>query len=188
MESNVLAVFNKALRLADQPEEKQTRTKRLTDLLRPSDAEETASWFMCVPSCFNNAIDIKLTPRKEKGEVILVWTQGSAFQFQSGDVIYDTPMAYAAWGEALGQFRLCVKVNQAIGAAPEKKGAKAKEVTPRNPGSVWFSVLTPDEQKKIIVGRGEFFLTQDDFVRFLIKGPEEDLAREFQAAQVAFRV
>lgn len=175
MNTKPLIVLDKALKLGDDAEETGKRTKRMTELLKSPEDERTGNWFMCVPSCFNNALDIRQTPRKKDGKEELVWTQGSAFSFKGGDKIYDTPKAYAEWGEALTHLSLCISVEESTDATPEKGTAGMSGFVPRNPGSVLFSFLTHNDQKSAVEKHGEARLTQDEFVRFLIRGPEGEL-------------
>ncbi len=100
MNANALSVLNKALKLSGDSEEK-SKTQRLIDLLKAPGDEHAKGWFMCVPSCFNAALDIRQTERKRDGQRILIWTQGSAFSFKKGDKIYDTLDAYSEWSKAL---------------------------------------------------------------------------------------
>lgn len=133
---------------------------------------------MCVPSCFNNALDIRQTLRKKDGKESLIWTQGSAFSFKPGDTIYHTPKAYSEWSEAVRHLCLCIQVHQATDASPEKSIADGGTV-PRNPGVVRFSILTSNDHKTAVVKRGDAELTQDEFVRLLIRGPDGELERRF---------
>jgi len=175
MTTQALAVLDKALKLTEDTAEKGKRTKRLTELLKAPDDEQSAGWFMCAPSCFNNALDIRQTPRKKDGKESLVWTQGSAFSFKAGDTIYDTPKAYSKWGEALKDLSLSVQVDQATDATPEKRSVDAGSIVPRNSGIVRFSFFTPNDQKTALIKRGNTQLTQDELVLFLIKGPDKEL-------------
>lgn len=151
--------------------EKPTRENRLTDLLKEPSAETTEGWWMCVPSCFNDALDIKQTERVANKRKALVWTQGSSFHFSAGDVIYDTPEAYKVWSEALKSIGVCVQIKIGSSAGPIEGG------TGRYPGSVTFAILTPNEERTKIVERAEHSMSQDDFVRFLISGPPEELKK-----------
>lgn len=146
------------------------RQKRLTRLLKPADAEHANGWFMCVPSCFNNSLDIRRTERSEGGRKALVWTQGSAFSFAEGDVIYDTLDDERPWSDALKKLSLCVQVRRALSAQPPSEQA------PRFPGSITFDVLKPDKSGTEIVKLCQHIMSQDDFVRFLIAGPSGELA------------
>ena len=175
MSTQALAVLDKALKLTEDTAKKGKRTKRLTELLKSPDDEQATGWFMCVPSCFNNALDIRQTPRKKDGKETLVWTQGSAFSFKAGDTIYDTPKAYSEWGEALKHLALSVQVQEATDATPEKGNADGGNTIPRNSGVVRFSFFTPNDQKTAVVKRGDAQLTQDEFVLFLIHGPDKEL-------------
>ncbi|MDD5451758.1 MAG: hypothetical protein PHT49_07700 [Desulfovibrionales bacterium] len=152
------------------------RQKRLTQLLKPAEAEYAEGWFMCVPKCFNDSLDIRLTERIVDGHLALVWTQGSAFSFSEGDILYDTRNAYKVWSEALKSISLGVQVRQALaaGAASEGNG--------RSPGSVTFEILKPDKRRSKLVGNGYYTLSQDDFVRFLIAGPSEGFAARLKEA------
>ena len=123
MSTQALALLDKALKLTDDTTDKGKRTKRMTELLKAPDDEQTTRWFMCIPSCFNNALDIRQTPRKKDGKESLIWTQGAAFSFKPGDAIYDTPKAYSEWGEALRHLSVCIQVHQATDATPEKSNA-----------------------------------------------------------------
>src|SRR4051794_1169574 len=72
-------------------QEWQTKQGRLTDLLCSPERESAHGWFMHVPSCFNDALDLRQTPRvNDAGETRMVWTQGPSFDFKTGDVLYDS--------------------------------------------------------------------------------------------------
>lgn len=174
MKNDSVVILKKVLRLTEETAEKGKAT-RLLELLKSPQDNETSDWSMCVPSCFNNALDIRLTPRKMKGEDTLVWTQGSAFSFKAGDTLYDTSMAYSEWGEALTRLTLCLSVEQAMDAVPERRKIQKNENIPRNPGYVRFSVLIPDGSKTALTKIDELELTQDDFVFLLIAGPNDVL-------------
>jgi hypothetical protein len=174
MKKNSTAILEKVLRLTEESVEKG-KTARLTELLKAPQDNETSDWFMCVPSCFNNALDIRLTTRKSKGESTLVWTQGSAFSFKPGDTLYDTSKAYSEWGEALGHLSLCISVEQATDAVPERRKGQQGENTPRNKGSIHCSILIPNNDRTALMKIGEFRRTQDEFVFLLIRGPDDKL-------------
>jgi len=132
---------------------------------------------MCVPSCFNEALDIKQTERILHKKKTIVWTQGSWFSFKQGDTVYDTAEAYKVWSEALKSIGLCVKVKMAHSAVPS---AGASE---RFPGSVTFSILSPNKARNKLVERAEHTMSQDDFVRFLIAGPYDELKAKIKSLQ-----
>jgi hypothetical protein len=172
MQSKSLAIFEKAVKLTEDSGEKGARAKRIPDLIKSPEDNEACGWYMCVPTCFNNALDIRLTPRIQDGKETSVWTQGSAFSFKTGDTIYDTPKAYMNWIEALKHISLCISVEDATDAIPARKNPERNGIIPRYAGSVHFGILMPNEQRTEIVKRGIFQLTQDEFVLFLIKGPD----------------
>ena len=183
MKSKSLASLEKALNLTDESGEKSTRTKRQPDLIKTPEDNENCGWHMYVPASFNSALDIKQTPRIKDGKETSVWTQGSTFSFKTGDTIYDTPKAYLEWREALKHISLCISVEEATDAIPAKKNTEQNEIIPRQSGSVRFSILTPNDQQTEIVKRGSFQLTQDEFVRYLIEGPEGKLKSRVQWRQ-----
>jgi len=146
------------------------KQKRLTELLKNHAVEHAEGWYMCVPPCFNGALDIKLTERSKDKKKGLEWTQGSSFSFNRGDTLYDTSAAYNVWSEALKSIGLCVQVNAASNAADN-----SKENNGPSAGSVTFSMLIPNSDRTKLVHIGEHTLTQDDFVRFLIMGLTADM-------------
>mgnify|MGYP001386779578 CR=1 FL=1 len=149
--------------------EKPTRENRLTQTLKAPTTDHEDDWSMSLPPAFNDALDIKQTERVEGGNKVTRWTQGSLFSFKPGDTIYDTPKAYGIWSEALKHLNLCVQVKDAtsVSAGEANQG--------RTAGSVTFTILTPDNDRSQLVARGDHTLTQDDFVRFLIAGPDNEL-------------
>lgn len=145
----------------------KTREHRLTTLMRaPEDA--SADWFMHVPVCFNNALDIRRTIRV--GADKPVWTQGANFSFSAGDTIYDTTQAYDRWADALLHIRYCFHVSQATAVSPPTTGAG------RQPGSVTFTVSTPNEPRSALSHVRTSTVTQDEFVRLLITGFPAELS------------
>jgi hypothetical protein len=54
--------------------------------------------------------------------------------------------------------------------------------TGRFSGQVTFAILTPNKERTKIVERGEHAMSQDDFVRFLILGPLEELKRKIDGS------
>jgi hypothetical protein len=143
----------------------------LTIFLKDPEAEYADGWFMCVPRCFNDSLDIRKTERVVKRQKQLSWTQGYVFSFSEGDILYDTAKAYESWTEALKEMKVCIQVQS--GTAASKTFA----------GSVRFTTLVPDVQKKKLVKVKEETLTQEEFVRLLISGerilsiPEERKSR-----------
>lgn len=154
--------------------DKPTRENRMTELLKDPSAETAEGWYMCVPSCFNDALDIKQTERVDGKKKALVWTQGSSFFFKPGDVLYDTSDAYTIWNKALTSIGICVQI-KAGSSAGSTEGA-----TGRSSGSITFSVLLPMPDKSKLIEHAEHTMTQDDFVRFLIEGPTGELQKKIE--------
>jgi hypothetical protein len=149
---------------------KGLRANRLRELLKNPEVEYTLDWYMCVPRCFNDALDIKKTTRVENREEKLVWTQGSTFTFKVGDIIYDNESAYSLpWQEAIHKIHLSIQVTEIRGDATAIN--KETEFS----GRVVFQVLTPDVTTTRLENIGEGSLSNQEFVKFLISGPEGDL-------------
>jgi hypothetical protein len=154
--------------------DKRRKANRRTELLREPEEEYTQDWYMCVPKCFNDALDIKKTTRIERvqgqKQEKLVWTQGTAFSFKVGDTMYDTPSAYSLpWSQALQKLRLAVQVKEVIDAMQSDKNV------PGSSANVVVEIFVPNDTKTMLERTGEHTLPQDDFVRFLIIGPEGKL-------------
>lgn len=139
---------------------------RLTDLLLPPDREGDHGWFVHVPRCFNDPLDIRLTERVLNGENKLTWTQGSWFAFKVGDTFYDTAQVRAEelWADSMQHLRFCITVLRAGDARPRDGESE------RSPGYVELEVHKPDAERKRLVLVGTFSMTQDQFVRLLITG------------------
>ena len=91
---DVLQLLNALIR------EKSSREKRSTDLLKDP-LRIADGWYMCVPPCFNGALDIKQTIRIKNKSQALTWTQGAWFSFGVGDSLYDTADGYKPWFKCL---------------------------------------------------------------------------------------
>lgn len=161
------------------------KEKRHTECLKNPERihKEKDEWFIYVPSCFNDCLDIAKTDRivktgqkkqdKETGKMRdekktkKVWTQGSRFAFHRGCTLYDTPKAYHRWDDAINEIKYCVSINSGESAQPamNEKG--------RIPGTVKFSILSPCSPKMSIEEIGTYTLTQDEFISFLINGNSE---------------
>ena len=150
------------------PQEK--KPERLSELLRDPDADATPHWFMNVPKCFNEALDIRETTRVIKKTPTLVWTQGSTFAFKPGDILYDTEKASGEWSEALRHIKVSLHIRSATCANSQQPGAS------RAPGVVSFDVMTPSTDAAHLITISSRTLTQDEFVRLLISG--EGLAHQ----------
>ncbi len=171
MTKKALSVLNHVIR------EKPTRENRLTDLIKAPSLDHVEGWYMCVPPCFNDALDIRQTERVENKQKTLTWTQGSSFAFKAGDTLYDTPDAYKVWSEALKSINLCVQVKLGSSAGPLDGG------TGRFAGSVTFSILTPNDYRSRLVERADHTMSQDDFIRFLIGGPPDEMLGKMKDPQ-----
>lgn len=168
-----LQILEKTMKLASLDTE-PSKDNRLDELMtqfvqtKISDnvsLEIADGWHFCVPSSFKAALDIQLTPRKVAGKTEYTWTQGSWFDFKTGDTIYDSPKAYLPW--CLSNFRVCLDVTKSVPAQPRNKSDRQN----RNHGSVIFNILVPEDGKLVL--KGTKALSQDEFIRILINGPKE---------------
>jgi len=131
---------------------------RLTTLLRDPEIDATPGWFMHVPNCFNDALDIRQTSRVKGGKASNVWTQGCNFSFKVGDTIYNSPRAYEPWTQALPHVCVAIQVRSVTASGGPLVSESAA-------GVVTFDILVPNADKtaiQFIAGRTE---TQDEFVR-----------------------
>lgn len=161
-----------ALKLLGQLTSGGRVTRRSRELLRPAEGTDQGDWFMFVPACFNEALDIKFNC----GEPNPGWTQAGCFAFKTSDVIYDSAKAHQVWSEALHSINLAIVVRSGTPAGIGEDGV-------RYAGSVRFAVMLPTSDRKKLVEHFEHQLTQDEFVRLLINGPDSTLASRIKGAR-----
>jgi hypothetical protein len=139
---------------------KTKKENRSTILLKDPDDDYSIEWNFIVPVCFNRALDIFLTERKKNKKAVFMWTQGTTFAFDIGDVLY--------FNSNISDLDLnqkhYIQVQNATSATP---GDKHKN---RDPGYVYFWETIYNIEKKEILLRKNLTMTQDDFVRYLIIG------------------
>lgn len=155
-----------------------SKQKRYTDCLKNPQRNliDKDDWFIYVPSCFNDCLDISKTDRRsgkmsDKNVIKKVWTQGSRFSFHRGCVLYDTPKAYQKWSDAIKSVGYCISILNGTSAEP---AISEKE---RIHGNVEFSVFSLCKRTKELKEVGIFSLSQDKFIRFLIKGNPEIIVK-----------
>lgn len=123
----------------------------------------STEWVFVMPSAFRAALDIQLSTVVEDGASSQAWTQGQNYDFNAGDTIYDTALAYeGAWSEALPHIRTCLQVLSARKAAPASF----------TPGEVAFQALHPANGK--LAAGGTYKGTQAEFVALLRTGIWKD--------------
>jgi hypothetical protein len=160
-----LRLFEKLIEIR---EDDKGRFKRSMKVLRNPEANKSDGWFLYIPPCFNDALDIKQTIRKQKDKIELVWTQGATFFFNIGDTLYNTEMAYLEWSEALKHISYCIKITDASSSVP------ASKTVSRFPGSVSFDVYVPKNDRSQLELREHRNMTQDNFVKYLICGETQE--------------
>jgi hypothetical protein len=165
------------------------KEKRHTECLKNPERihKDKDEWFIYVPSCFNDCLDIAKTGRvvktgclvldektqkmKPETKIEKVWTQGSRFAFHRGCTLYDTPKAYHRWGDAINEIKYCVSIHSGTNAEPAMNGKE------RIPGIVEFSILSPSTRTTSLKEIGSFTLTQDEFMSLLINGNPEIISK-----------
>lgn len=139
--------------------------RRLDSLLRDPDTCESGNWYMNVPRGFNDALDIKFNVSSASPG----WSQSACFSFRQSDVLYDSPKAYGAWGEALKELNLGVEI---LKASPAGQGGNGTWF----PGHILLRIHITNGERTKLIPRGTYEMTQIDFVRFLIVGPDDQFA------------
>jgi hypothetical protein len=158
-------------------------------------------WYFCVPKFFYEALDIKYTTRKKNKVEEKIWTQGSWFNFSEGDKIYNH--AYAYCNNFIGWListhpKICLSIESARPSLPRikikyKKIRKATDlrnrfraalflkknilsgvIKSRYPGQINFKIMIKNLTTKYWETRRHESLTQDEFIKLLIKGPPEE--------------
>jgi hypothetical protein len=82
----------------------------------------------------------------------------AGYSFARGDVLYDTPLAYQIWSEALRHITTCLEVTVAASSGAQSSGM------------VCFLVSRPDAiRSKLVKGR-EYSGSQAEFVQMLRSG------------------
>ena len=140
------------------------RNTRSEKLIAEFENGYAKGWFFAVSKAFRDQLDIRKTDRVIAGQTRSVWTQGTAYCFGIGHILYDTPKAYQIWKIALKYINIACQVQQAIPAG----------VTPSEKGMVLFEKLKPDEQRKKLVHNGFYRTDQVQFVAFLQSGKIDD--------------
>ncbi len=145
------------------------RFKRSTELLADFSNGYAEGWYFCVPIFFYDALDIKFTFQKK----LKLWTQGSAFNFSTGDMIWNHAYPYCEkFVSEIIKPKIGVQVQSSAPCLPKTKHRL------RNSGKVNFTIFTErnDPVSKIIWKiAGHHSLSQDGFIEFLIKGFSQSL-------------
>lgn len=109
-----LQILSRAIALLD-------KDPRMENLLADFSTDYAKGWHMAVGTYFRDALDIKQTPKVTKDRKTVIWTQGGAFSFSQGDVLYDTPLAYQQWDDALQHIQAAYQVLESTASRSEKK-------------------------------------------------------------------
>ncbi len=70
---------------------KDSKTNRLTKLLKDPSVGSPKNWYLYVPSVSNDALDLEQTDCIVDSELVLTWTQENTFSFAAGDALFDSP-------------------------------------------------------------------------------------------------
>ena len=144
-------------------------SKRYTELLADFSKGYAEGWYFCVPIFFYDALDIQFTYQKK----IKLWTQGSTFNFSTGDMIWNHAYPYCEnFVSEFNKPRLGIQVQSSAPCLPQTKNRL------RNSGKVNFTIFAArnDSNSKFIWKvAGNYSLSQDGFIEFLIKGYSNSL-------------
>jgi hypothetical protein len=139
--------------------------RRSKNLIFNPEAGSDGHWFVDVPACFYDALDVKFncgTPNPG-------WTQAGCFAFKAQDTFYDSPEARSlVWFEALKTIKFVIVVQSATSAG-------VAENNRRFSGQVYFKILRPNSIRNKMIETNEHTMTQDHFVEFLINGNLEEV-------------
>ena len=125
-----------------------------------------AGWFFAVGECFRTELDIKWTKRKVNNKDWWGWTQGKAFAFCEGHILYDSPKAYQVWEKAVKEIKLkCEVIRPTSGEL-----LKLIKNTDR---SITFILSRPGTGSRGFERVGTYTMKQNAFVEFLRSGPRE---------------
>ena len=139
--------------------------RRSKELIFDPEIGSGGHWFVDVPACFYDALDIKFNC----GIANPGWTQAGCFAFKAQDTFYDSPEGRSlVWIEALKTINFAIIVQSASSAG-------VGENNTRYSGHVRFKVLRPNSTKDKMIETNEHTMTQDQFVEFLIDGNLEEV-------------
>jgi hypothetical protein len=143
--------------------------KRSTELLANFSNGYAEDWYFCVPIFFYDALDIQFTYQKK----MKLWTQGSAFNFSTGDVLWNNAHHYCENFVSYSiKPKIGVQVQSSSACLPQTKNRL------RNSGKVNFTIFAERNDlnsKSLWKIAGQYSLSQDDFIEFLIKGYSQSL-------------
>jgi hypothetical protein len=132
-------------------------------------------WYFCVPIFFYEALDIKYTERVIKSEKRKLWTQGSWFNFSEGDKLYNHAYAYCnnfiGWLSSINP-KICLSIESARPSLPRIKNKNNPKE--RYPGEINFKIMVKNPSTKYWEIQRYECLSQDEFIKLLIKGPSEE--------------
>jgi hypothetical protein len=117
-------------------------------------------WQMAVGEYFRDSLDIKSLKQTNEAvneaandvvgdENVMKWTQGGTFSFSLGDTVYDTPLAYQRWDEALKNIGVAFQV---LAAAPSRP---RREITYRKKNTSYSGSLAGGRKKANLARRQE---------------------------------
>lgn len=128
-------------------------------------------WAFALPESFRSSLDIKWAPRVVNKTTEYQWVQGEYYSFSTGDIIYDTPLAYKnTWAEALTHIKRFAQIIKATPAAIINGEY--------SPGFVEFKIYKPNTDATGIEVAGSFSCTQVEFVTFLKFGTLKGIINE----------
>lgn len=166
--------------------EEKMKEKRSLELIASFANGYINGWYFAVGECFKDALDIKLTERREPfiidgirqyeiteknsvkkkkplSKTVMRWTQGMCYSFAEGHILYDTPKAYLEWKDALKYINMACFIVRATPSGINGDGLFTN-------GSVTFKLAKPNDARDELRIIGQYHLNQKEFVQFLKDG------------------
>ena len=139
---------------------KHKRKKRSLDLLLTFENNYSTNFYFPIPDFLKNAFDIKYTDRVINKKKTKMLTQGDIYNFQEGDIFYDSIAAYKlSWQDAILQTKNLLQVYR---ASPDTVIFQKKIH-----GSVSFSHYTPTKDHKSVIQKQNYRCTPEEFIDIL---------------------
>lgn len=138
--------------------------------LKDPEAEQATDWYFPLPKAFNKALDIRKTDRVIDGHKVKVWSQGSYFTFDVGDMIL-SGCKPDIWSKSFTKEVICIQVVDALYSMP------ATDTDSRYSGEVTLKIFRPDD----IAGKSRYcgmaVISQDALIEYLITGRNTQIQR-----------
>lgn len=152
---------------------KQSRKREVRStsrFLKDPEAEQATDWRFPLPKAFNKALDIRKTDRVIDGQKVKVWSQGSYFTFDVGDMLYSGGNA-DTWSESFTKEAVCIQVVDSLYSMP------ATDTDSRYSGEVTLKIFRPHDMNGKSRYCGTAVISQDALIEYLITGQNAQIKR-----------